>query len=133
VASSLAVSYDADWDALGAGLSDLLELDEAEAAVLGWMTRDGGVRFEQIVAHVGGDRAGAREVLESFLERGLVSESDAAGPGDLRYDVRLAVRRGRRLPGEVWDALAGGDGANAAEPGEPGEPGDVHGGGGDRG
>ncbi|MEA2828156.1 MAG: hypothetical protein QOG43_2595 [Actinomycetota bacterium] len=104
VASSLAVSYEGDWDALGTGMADLLDVDEAEAAMVGWMAREGGVVFEQVVAHAGGDRSGAREVLESLLERGLVSESDA--DDDHRYQARMAVRRARNLPDRVWAAMA---------------------------
>jgi hypothetical protein len=104
VATSLAVSYEGDWDALGTGMADLLAVDEAEGAMVGWLAREGSVGFEQIVAHAGGDRVAAREVLELLLERGLVAESDSAG--EHRYQARMAVRRPRNLPASVWDAMA---------------------------
>ena len=104
VATGLAVAFEGDWDALGTGMADLLAVDEAEAAMVGWLAREGSVGFEQVVAHAGGDRVGAREVLELLLDRGLVAESDAAG--EHRYHARMAVRRPRNLPDSVWDAMA---------------------------
>ena len=104
VATGLAVAYEGDWDALGTGMADLLAVDEAEAAMVGWLARQGSVGFEQVVAHAGGDRVAAREVLELLLERGLVAESDAAG--EHRYHARMAVRRPRNVPESVWDAMA---------------------------
>ncbi|MEA2972142.1 MAG: hypothetical protein QOG82_600 [Actinomycetota bacterium] len=118
VATGLAVAYEGDWDALGTGLADLLAVDEAEAAMVGWLAREGSVGFEQVVAQAGGDRTAAREVLELLLERGLVAESDAAG--EHRYHARMAVRRPRNLPDPVWDAMA--TDADPAGNGEPGGP-----------
>ena len=56
VESSLAITVDGTVDVGGTGLADLLDVDEEEAAVLAWMTREGEATFDDVAA-LTGDRA----------------------------------------------------------------------------
>jgi amino acid permease len=106
VTSSLRLIYEGDWDAAGLGLAELLALPDAEAELVGWMTRRGDVSLADIAERTTGDAGAARALLATLVERGIVVETPRTGEGESRYAARAATRRGDRLPAEIWRALA---------------------------
>ena len=88
---------------LGLRMSDLLTLPEALSALLTWMIRQGQVGLADVVAFVGQDEASARARLAEAMDRGYVREIELRGA--TFYRVRLAPKRGRELPANLWQAL----------------------------
>jgi hypothetical protein len=73
--------------------------------------RQGKVTLSDVASHAGEDEAAAHARLRSLVEQGLVRETN----GGSRYSARLATRRGRTLPDEIWDGLS-----QAEKPNTPG-------------
>jgi len=87
----------------GLSISDLLTLPEPLGGLLTWMMRQGAAAFADVVAFLGGDEAHARLVLAELLDKGLIRELGIRGV--TQYRVRLAPKRGRALPSNLWQAL----------------------------
>lgn len=88
----------------GLSMSDLLTLPEPLGGLLNWMIRRGSAAFADVVAFLGQDEARARTVLADLLDRGLIRELEIRGV--IQYRVRLAPKRGRALPANLWQALS---------------------------
>jgi amino acid permease len=104
ITSNMRVAYEGEWDVVGFHLSEVLALPDSEAAVVGWMTRQGEVSLGDVAERIGSDAEAARALLAALVERGVVVETSMAG--EPRYVARAAARRGGRLSEEVWQALA---------------------------
>ena len=87
----------------GLTMSDLLTLPEPQSGLLTWMLRQEAVAFGEVMAFLGGDEAHARRVLADLLDQGLIRELEMRGV--TQYRVRLAPKRGRALPSNLWQAL----------------------------
>ncbi|MGH7366593.1 MAG: hypothetical protein ACREK9_09305 [Candidatus Rokuibacteriota bacterium] len=116
ITTTMSVSFGGEWVGAGVHLGDLTGLDDARRTLIAWMTRRGEVSLEEVVAHRGGDAAGARTLLDDLVAQGVVQPLDT--PAD-RYRIRLAARHARRVPGGIWQALE----VPAAREGRPGHPG----------
>jgi hypothetical protein len=88
----------------GLSMSDLLTLPEPLGGTLKWMVRQGTVAFGDVVALHGGDETRARLVLRDLIDKGYVVELEMCGV--TQYRVRLAPKKGRALPGNLWQALS---------------------------
>jgi hypothetical protein len=88
----------------GLSMADLLTLPEPQSGLLKWMTRRRSAPYVDIVAFLGGDEEQARRVLAELLEKGWILELEIRGV--TQYRVRLAPKRGRTLPGNLWQALS---------------------------
>ncbi len=88
----------------GLTMADLLTLPEPQSGLLKWMIRQQAVAFADVVAFLGGDEEQARQVLAGLLEQGRILELEARNA--IQYRVRLAPKRGRALPGNLWQALS---------------------------
>ena len=88
----------------GLSMSDLLTLPEPLGGLLKWMTRQGAATFADVVAFLGEDEARARRVLADLLDKGWIRELEIRGV--TQYRVRLAPKRGRALPANLWQALS---------------------------
>jgi amino acid permease/predicted transcriptional regulator len=102
--SSLRTTVEGAWDTSGLSLAGVLALADPDAELVGWILRQGDVTLSEVAGHAGQDEAAVQTRLRSLVERGLVRETD----GGSRYTARLAARRGRALPEELWDALSQG-------------------------
>jgi hypothetical protein len=88
---------------------DLLALPELQSGLLAWMMRQGQVTLAEATAFL--DRCGdpsqddeqTRATLADLREKGFVSENVICGV--TYYGVRLASRRARALPPDLWQAL----------------------------
>jgi hypothetical protein len=67
------------------------------------MMRQGQVGLAEVSAFLGQDEASARNVLAQAEGMGYVREIDLHGA--TFYRVRLAPKRGRDLPANLWQAL----------------------------
>jgi hypothetical protein len=99
----------------GLSMADLLTLPEPQSGLLKWMTRERAVATEDVVAFLGGDEEQARLMLAGLLDKGWILEFDLRGV--MQYRVRLAPKRGRALPGNLWRALS--DKVEGEEEGRP--------------
>ena len=102
--SSLRATVEGAWDTSGVGLAGVLALADHEADLVGWILRQGHVTLSEAARHADQDEAAVQATLKSLVEQGLVREIR----GGSAYAARLAPRRGRALPEEVWDALGQG-------------------------
>lgn len=57
----------------------------------------------EVVAHIGQDERVAHTMLEALMEQGFVRGIEVRD--EIHYRSQLALRRGRRLPDEIWRAL----------------------------
>jgi amino acid permease/predicted transcriptional regulator len=104
--SSLRTTVEGAWDTSGLSLAGVLALPDPEAELVGWIMRQGDVTLRDVASHAGEDEATVQARLRSLVEQGLVRETDDGS----RYTARLAARRGRALPEEIWGALTQGQG-----------------------
>jgi amino acid permease/predicted transcriptional regulator len=100
--SSLRTTVEGAWDTSGLSLAGILALADPEAELVGWILRQGDVSLSDVASHADEDEAAVQARLRSLVEQGLVRETH----GGSRYTARLAARRGRALPEEIWGALS---------------------------
>lgn len=87
----------------GLSMSDLLTLPEPLSGLLNWMMRQEQVALADVVAFLGQDEAHTRALLADLLDKGFIREIEIRGV--TQYRVRLAPKRGRALPANLWEAL----------------------------
>ena len=88
----------------GLSMADLLTLPEPQSGLLKWMTRQRSVVHVDVVAFLGGDEEQAQLVLADLVDKGMIREVEVRGVR--QYAVRLAPKKGRALPGNLWQALS---------------------------
>jgi len=88
----------------GLTMADILQLPAAESELVNWLVRSGEVSWSGVVARVG-EVARAQSLLTTLIAKGFVREQE--GVGEATYSVRLAPRRKRELPANIWDVLTG--------------------------
>ncbi|MBN1140097.1 MAG: hypothetical protein JXM73_26240 [Anaerolineae bacterium] len=88
----------------GLSMADLLTLPEPLSGLLKWLMRQRTAAFADVAAFLGGDEAQARLALADLLDKGLIRELEMRGA--TQYRVRLAPKRGRALPANLWQALS---------------------------
>jgi amino acid permease len=103
VTSPLAVRYEGPWDATGLHPADLLTLPDPVRGLANWMMRQGEVGLPDVAAHLGQEEDQALSTLGTLVDEGFVVA--VQGAGQPRYQLRLAPKRGRPLPQEIWQAL----------------------------
>jgi hypothetical protein len=87
----------------GLRMSDLLAFPEPVCGLLNWMIRQVQVSLADVAAWLGKDEAQAREILRDLLDKGFIREIEMRGV--TTYRVRLAPKRGRTMPPNLWEAL----------------------------
>jgi hypothetical protein len=88
---------------LGLTMSELLALPEPLSGLLNWMMRQGQVTVAEATAFLGQDQERTRVLLADLRDKGFVREIEIRGV--THYGVRLAPKRGRALPSNLWPAL----------------------------
>jgi len=99
--SSLRTTVEDAWDTSGLSLAGLLALADPEAELLGWIMRQGGATAAEAATHTSENEPAATARLRSLTDQGLVQETESGS----RFTARLAPRRRRVLPEEIWKAL----------------------------
>lgn len=89
--------------AAGLTMMDVLTLPDDLRKLFNWMMRQEEVGLADVTAFLRQDEAVARKLLADLVERCFVREAQAAG--ETRYRVRLAPKRGREVPLNIWQAL----------------------------
>ena len=123
VDSSLKLTPRGEWDTVGLTVADLVALPEDQRRLVNWLLRQGTVKRQAVTAveaatHLGQDETKIRNTLDALVSEGVVKKSeDAAGTGETRYQPSLILRRGRRVPREIWKALEKGETPVGAETG----------------
>src|SRR5690606_20702866 len=85
--------------------ADILLLSEERRKLVNWMLRQQEVTLDQATAYLDRGEESTQMLLEELLSRGLLEKiSGSDGPV---YKVRLAHRKGRQLPMEIWQSLGG--------------------------
>lgn len=87
----------------GLTMADLLTLPEHQADLLNWMMRQAEIPLVEVAAFLGQDEEQARAILTNLIQRGFVREIEMRDV--TTYRVRLAPRRGRHMPLNLWQAL----------------------------
>ena len=87
----------------GLNMSDLLALPEPQSGLLSWMVRQGQVELEDVTAFLKQDAESTRALLADLVDKGYVREIEMRGVK--QYRVRMAPKRGRELPANLWQAL----------------------------
>jgi amino acid permease len=100
--SSLRTTVEGAWDTSGFSLAGILTLADPDAELVGWIMRQGGTTASDAARHAGEDEPAVTARLRALAEQGLVQETE---PGS-RFTARLAPRRRRALPEEIWNALS---------------------------
>jgi hypothetical protein len=88
----------------GLSMADLLTLPEPQGGLLKWMIRQGQVSLADTVTFLGQDEEQTRGVLAELCQAAFVRSIEIRGV--THYRVRLAPKRGRALPANLWQALS---------------------------
>ena len=86
----------------GLTMADVLQLPLAERQLINWLIRTGDVSRSAVQTQVG-DPAHAQSLISTLLAKGFIREYERAA--EVYYQVRLAPRRQRDLPANIWQAL----------------------------
>lgn len=86
----------------GLTMADILQLPPAERQLVNWMVRTGEVSAAAVASFLG-QAEGAQSLLAALVAKGFLREYESGG--ELHYAVRLAPRRQRDLPDNIWQAL----------------------------
>ncbi|MBI2865530.1 MAG: hypothetical protein HYX94_13350 [Chloroflexi bacterium] len=89
--------------AAGLSMADVLTLPDDLRRLFNWMMRQQEVGLSDAMAYLGQNEGAARSTLTSLVERGFIRELVIDGLP--RYRVRLAPKRGREVPLNIWQAL----------------------------
>ena len=115
VDSSLKLTPRGEWDTVGLAMADLVALPEDQRRLVNWLLRQGTMKRQamtatEVATHLGQDETKIRNALDALASEGVVRTSqDAAGTGETRYELSLILRRGRKIPREIWNALEKGE------------------------
>ncbi len=111
VDSSLKLTPRGEWDTAGLTMADLVALPEDQRRLVNWLLRQGTMKRQTVTAseaatYLGEDGMKIRNMLDTLVSEGVVKASqDAARTGETRYQLSLTLRRGSKIPGEIWKAL----------------------------
>ena len=86
----------------GLTVADLRALPVAERQFLNWLLRNGEASWVDVLAQLGHEAA-AQTLIANLVAKGFIQRQDVLG--DVRYQARLAARRRRNLPINLWQAL----------------------------
>lgn len=86
----------------GLTMADVLQLPSAERQLVNWLIRTGEVSRTAVQSQVG-DPAHAQSLLNTLIAKSFIREYARAD--EVYYQVRLAPRRQRELPANIWQAL----------------------------
>jgi hypothetical protein len=102
VTTTLRAAYEGELDHAGLDLAEVLDLSDANAALVAALARDGEASAAAVAARTGRSEPETLAMLEALVAQGLVSEQQTSA--GRRFAARMAPRRARRS--SVWDALA---------------------------
>ena len=87
----------------GLTMAEVLGLPDDVRRLINWMMRQRAATLADAARFMQCDEAAARGRLADLVEQGFVREFELRGT--LYYQVRLAPKRGRAMPADLWQAL----------------------------
>ena len=87
----------------GLTMADILTFPPPMRRLANWLVREREVDLPAAVAFMDGDEATTRAVLSEMVGKGYVLALDIRG--ETRYRIRLARRRRREVPLDIWQSL----------------------------
>ena len=94
---------EAQEKAAGLSVADVLELPDQLRQLVNWMMREGDVSLSQVTKFTKQSEQDTRRMLATLIVKGFVREMPVKP--EPRYRVRLARKRGKEIPLNLWDAL----------------------------
>ncbi len=91
--------------AAGLTMADVLTLPDDLRSLFNWMLRQGEVDLMGVVDHLQSEESSTLSMLDQLVDKGFVKQSQVRGR--TTYQVRIAAKRGRGIPLNVWQALDG--------------------------
>ncbi len=88
---------------LGLQISDLLTLPDATSRFLNWMIRQQQITLADAMVFLAQAETPTRELLNDLCDKGYLRVVEMHGTQ--QYRIRLAPKRGRTLPSNLWMAL----------------------------
>jgi glutamate dehydrogenase (NAD(P)+) len=99
----LSAEAEAQENTAGRSMASIVALPDSLRQLVNWMMRQQEVRLAEVVAHTGQEEEAVCAMLDTLVEQGFVRETEVAG--EPRYRIRLAPKRGRQLPQDIWQLL----------------------------
>ncbi|MBX3014133.1 MAG: hypothetical protein KF832_21610 [Caldilineaceae bacterium] len=93
---------DAREHVVGLTMAEILQLPTTERELISWILRSGDVSRSAFVARLGQAET-AQDTITDLIAKGFLREEEKNN--ELYYSVRLAPRRKRELPPNLWQAL----------------------------
>ncbi len=87
----------------GLTMSDVLTFPDDMRRLVTWMVRQGDVGMAQVMARTHQDESACRAILDGLIEKGYALQFELHG--ETRYRIRLAPRRQRDVPLDIWQCL----------------------------
>ena len=84
-------------------ISDLLALPDAESRLLNWMIHQGQVTLPEMLTFLAQDETPTRAMLDELCRKGYIRSIEMRGI--TQYRVRLAPKRGKTMPANLWATL----------------------------
>jgi predicted transcriptional regulator len=84
-------------------MADLLFLPETERSLMNWLLRQQSATLAEVAAHLNQPEAMARNLLQELLNQGFIQVVESAD--EPQYRPKMAIRKGRKVPTNLWDAL----------------------------
>jgi hypothetical protein len=103
VTTTMRLHVAGDWSPAERHAADLAELPMPQRELALWLLRRGDATLAAATHDHGGDATAVRATLDALVAGGFADCLDASA--DPRYRIRLAVRRGRDVPPDIWTAL----------------------------
>ena len=89
----------------GPTMGDVMQLPDPMRSLVLWLLRHGEAGLPELTAAAGLEEGPCRDLLDSLVGRGFLQ--GAGGDGAPRYRTRLAARRPRAQPSDLWEKLKG--------------------------
>jgi predicted ArsR family transcriptional regulator len=84
-------------------MADLLFLPDTERSLMNWLLRQQSATLAEVAAHLNETEAAAQLLLKALTDQGFVQLVQQAEQS--HYHPKLTVRKGRKVPPKIWDAL----------------------------
>jgi predicted transcriptional regulator len=89
----------------GLSMGDVLLLPDAERKIVNWLVRQREATVVQVAAQIERSPQTVQELLDRLVEQGFIQYTEIEG--ERRYRPRLAPKRNRSVPKNIWDKLGG--------------------------
>ena len=87
----------------GLSMTDIITLPDPLRRLVNWMVRERQVELEAAAEYLGQDVETLRSLLADMIEKGYVTQLEMRGK--VFYRIRLAAKRGREIPLDIWQSL----------------------------